>query len=204
MPVDDEGSPRDPEPSVPTPPTPQPPTVSGSSFCPNGHTNPVGQQFCGTCGAPLASRGPGVDQGTGPKIWLKRWPVIAVIVAVLAGTGVGVPVLLLRGGSHPVTGTFALVDLDGFFTGPCFGSGGYSDIGPGTQVVVKDRSGKIMATGSLGPGKARGGSICQFKFAMEVPSSDFYSFEVGRRGSITYTPEELEAAGWHVGFSLGS
>ena len=45
---------------------------------------------------------------------------------------------------------------------------------------------------------------CSFPFVVEgLPNAKFYSIEVGRRGSLTYTPTELKEKDWEVAFSLG-
>jgi hypothetical protein len=127
---------------------------------------------------------------------------------VLVGLTLGVLWLTgVLGGDQRVLGTFSLLDPEGFEgTDSCFGTGGYSDVGAGAQVVVTDRAGTVIASGDLGPGSVQsveGLEVCQFSFAVEVPDTEFYRFEVSDRGSLTYTREELENAGWQVDFTLG-
>lgn len=63
------------------------------------------------------------------------------IAIVLAGCGVG---------NHAITGTFRLVDSDvDYGSSSCSGSGGYADIREGTDVVVKDGAGTIIAKSKL-------------------------------------------------------
>lgn len=107
-----------------------------------------------------------------------------------------------------VSGTFTLFDDDMF---RCVGTGGYSDIGVGTQVTVKNEAGLIIATGSLEEGTLIEGEsafakdACRFPFAItDVPISAFYSFEVARRGALNYSHAEMESMGWQVDLSLGS
>jgi hypothetical protein len=79
----------------------------------------------------------------------------------------------------------------------CFTGGGYADIKSGAQVVIKDDSGKVIATTTLGPGDAIGAG-CTFPFSVDVPrGSDFYGVELGRRGSVQYTADQL-ADGIHL------
>lgn len=97
----------------------------------------------------------------------------------------------------------------------CKGSGGYSDISEGTQVVVKNGQGTILATGRLGvgtfppipspaPKTPPTTDICGFAFLVPaIPDSDFYSIEVSHRGALVYSREDLKAKGWQVALSLG-
>lgn len=93
-----------------------------------------------------------------------------------------------------VSGTVTLTSAD-ILTGggTCFGDGGYSDLQPGAQVVVRDAQGATVAAGSLGPGARPKGEryrnvMCEFPFTVEgVPSGgDLYSVEVGSRGEVTF------------------
>lgn len=44
---------------------------------------------------------------------------------------------------------------------------------------------------------------CVVIFEVEVPVEDFYSIEVGRRGDLSYSYEDLEEMDWAVALSLG-
>jgi len=78
----------------------------------------------------------------------------------------------------------------------CFTGGGYADIKTGAQVVIKDAAGKVLATTTLGPGVGAG--ICTFPFSVDVPrGSDFYGVELGRRGVVQYSADQL-ADGIHL------
>jgi hypothetical protein len=115
---------------------------------------------------------------------------------------------------HTVTGTFTLygtsseLDLLGtseisVFGSTCEGSGGYGDIDSGSNVTLKDGQGKILASGSLGPGSPGAGQ-CMFSFTLnDVPEVPFYSIEIGRRGAITDSLEELRSNGWKFELSIG-
>ncbi len=78
---------------------------------------------------------------------------------------------------------------------PCQMMGdGYADL-PGAQVVVTDADGTAIATGRLDSigyyqTNPRG---CEWSFEVEgVPGGhDFYGVEIGRRGGMKYTPEQL-------------
>jgi len=102
-----------------------------------------------------------------------------------------------------VSGTFVLADTksnayissiasDGT---SCEGTDGYSDIGRGTQVTVKNGKGEILATTSLGQG--RGDQVtCTFSFSFAVTEGqDPYVVSVGRRGEFNYTFNQLQRQG---------
>lgn len=108
-----------------------------------------------------------------------------------------------------LTGTFTLIDseisrtLDG-----CAGTGGYSDVKTGLQVVVKNEKNEILAVGALGDDNNYSGQhaqvACDFPFSIkDLPRATFYQIEVGRRGSLKYSFDELRNAKWMVQFSLG-
>ncbi len=108
-----------------------------------------------------------------------------------------------------VTGSFDLVDSSPSTYYPsitssggrCAGSGGYSDIGPGTTVTVKDEAGKILAQTSLSEG-AGTTTRCVFTFAFEVTEgSQQYIVSVSHRGDLSYTFARLKNEGVHL--SLG-
>jgi hypothetical protein len=89
------------------------------------------------------------------------------------------------------TGVLNLDDVN------CQGMGPYDDIKPGSQVVITDQSGAVVATAALGTGKLIGSGLtrqCQFSFtANSVPKGHtFYGIQLGRRGSIQYTESDLD------------
>jgi hypothetical protein len=84
----------------------------------------------------------------------------------------------------------------------CWGVGGYSDIREGLQVVVRDSSSKILASTSLVFDNAT--FACRLKWRTDnVPRSDFYSIEIGRRGELIYSYEELESLRFRSDSTLG-
>lgn len=106
--------------------------------------------------------------------------------------------------THKVRGTFTLTESAVHTRdGQCVGSGGYDDLNSGTQVVVRNDRGRILATTRLGPGTLHGGFACKWAFTLRVPESGFYSFEVSHRGELTYSKRQLERKHWRVAFSLG-
>lgn len=110
------------------------------------------------------------------------------------------------GGSptHTVIVDFVLNDFASA-NNNCTGTGGYNDIGAGTPVTIEDSSGTILGAGSLGDGLATGGSCT---WVVNIPKvalgKTFYSAEVGRRGKITQSADELKAANYSFSLSLGN
>jgi hypothetical protein len=78
--------------------------------------------------------------------------------------------------------------------GACAGSDGYSDIGPGAQVVISDPSGKTLAYADLGDGSSQQ-LTCTFSFTVpKVPSGkQSYGVTISHRGTLHYTEAELKA-----------
>ena len=95
------------------------------------------------------------------------------------------------------------IERDG---GDCYGTGGYSDMGPGSQVVVRDASGTTLAVGSLDVGKVPTGEayasvLCDFAFTVpDVPAGEGpYSVAVGSRGEFSFN----EADAGNLALTLG-
>ena len=111
---------------------------------------------------------------------------------------------------YSIRGDLTLIDSDiargnGF---SCYGTGGYSDISGNMQVTVRDGNGNILAVGHTEPGKRPVGKYsevtCIFSFKIDkVPRSDFYSIQIGRRGELNYSFEEMQKLNWVVHFHLG-
>ncbi|MBE9216805.1 PASTA domain-containing protein [Plectonema cf. radiosum LEGE 06105] len=90
----------------------------------------------------------------------------------------------------------------------CYGSGGYSDIKGGMSVTVRDGKGNILATGNTESGVRPPGEYsniqCTFSFNVNnIPKTEFYSVEVGRRGQMNYSYEEMNKQKWELVLSLG-
>ena len=108
-----------------------------------------------------------------------------------------------------ISGTFTLIDsgVERDTLG-CHGTGGYSDIKPGMKVVVKNEKSEIIGISNLDSDTYDGNSpsvVCKYPFEVRgLPSASFYSIEVGRRGSLTYSPKQLDKQDWKVSLSLGS
>ena len=106
---------------------------------------------------------------------------------------------------YELRGSFTLQSSSvGGSSSNCRGTGGYDDIKSGLSVTVRDGSGSILGTGRLGDGRKPGSSWCTFEFSVGgLSEADFYSVEVGSRGEMTYSFEEMENYDWEVAFTLG-
>lgn len=173
---------------------------------------------------PMATAGiavPSVDEGPGPpfpsittaangrrRAWVVLGAVIFVAVAgAIAFVGLGSSGALSP--RHTIDGTFELNDSDTEFSsisttgGTCKGTGGYSDMGPGRPVTVRDDTGKILASTTLGTGTGSS-RRCVWVFTLpDVPEVSFYAVEVGRRGEVTYSLADMKANDWTVSLTLG-
>lgn len=193
-------------------------------FCPQCGAGRQGTlQFCRSCGfdfdapraalpdpetvpealaTPSAAAAPSV--GSSPRRgWIILGSVIFVAIVAaaafisLSGSGALLP-------KHDIGGSFTLTATGETFHSPCSGTGGYSDIRSGTNVVLKDGDGKLLSTGSLGSG-AGSGNDCVFEYSLnDVPEVPFYTIEVGKRGDLSYSLADMKSMGWSVDLTLGS
>ncbi len=115
-------------------------------------------------------------------------------------------------GSYLISGTFTLYgDPDGssiVYTGrgssaTCLGRGGYDDISPGTQIIVRDQSDDIVGVGHLEMSIESSDTRCVFMFYVEVPKATFYAVSATGRDGLVYAFDDLEASGWRVDLTLG-
>jgi hypothetical protein len=122
----------------------------------------------------------------------RRWLMVLAVLAAIAGTAA---LVQARSSTAPpskveIGGTFTLKSVRGINHGPalnggCFGMNGYSDIQPGTQVRVKDATGKVVGVGALEGGTYLEDSFsCRFDFVVTVPDSDYYQVAVSHRGDV--------------------
>jgi hypothetical protein len=124
------------------------------------------------------------------------------IVAVFSGGGaaVGKPA---RG--HALKGTFTLFGPK-VEQNPCATRHGYADVAAGLQVAVRDEHGSAVGFGSLSSGSAdttrRG---CTYRFTVRsLPDAHAYTVEVGKRGGLTYSFDDLAKTSWKVDLNLGT
>lgn len=133
-------------------------------------------------------------------------PIVSLLlVLALAACGGEAPA---KPTTHDITGTFSLTDSDGVTVarnGSCSGNGGYSDIDQGAQITARDEDSTLIGTATLSAGAPNSGrTTCSFSFNFEeLPDADFYTFELGRRGDLTYSRAEMEQADWTLFFTLG-
>jgi hypothetical protein len=82
---------------------------------------------------------------------------------------------------------------------------GFDDLTPGTQVTVKNASGKLIATGRLRDGAIRSnGYTCIMPFTVKnVPTTSFYKIEVAHRGNVDYSLKQMRNANWRVDVTVG-
>lgn len=116
-----------------------------------------------------------------------------------------------------ITGDFTLVDTDqardtdreDVVEGdPCTGTGGYSDFGSAMNVTVTDGAGEIIGTTSTGAAEyvdaGRSSTLfCQTSFDIDVAVVDFYRIEIGSRGDMSYSFDELRDRDFHIELTLG-
>lgn len=139
-----------------------------------------------------------------------RWPIVVLanVVGLLVIAGMGSATawwFLLRDDTVTKTAamTFTLVPGAAAWSasqGSCAGIGGYADIGPATEVRLS-ADGKLMDVAHLGIGDSSAGNgSCVYSFTLKAESGHkFYSIEPGRRGSVTYTWEQLDGAALTLG-----
>ena len=105
----------------------------------------------------------------------------------------------------------------------CSGIGGYNDFGSGMDVSIRDADGKIIGTTSTRNFSTSDLSsddedlksaavstqenselACGIVYGpISVPKSEFYEVEIGSRGTLTYSHEELVAANFWTFSTLG-
>jgi tetratricopeptide (TPR) repeat protein len=112
---------------------------------------------------------------------------------------------------YTISGTIELINLYGIAgqNNNCFGTSGYQDIRGGTQIIIKDGSGKVLAIGKTSNGRRYAGQysqhICRFTFKISnISRTNFYSIKIGRRGEIFYSYQDLAKQNWNVNLTLGA
>ena len=84
----------------------------------------------------------------------------------------------------------------------CYGTGGYGDIGPSMNIVLRNSQGITMYVGIVTSNIRTKPSQCTFEFTFfgVVEGEDVYVFEVANRGEISYSFEDLV---YGIGATLG-
>jgi len=115
-----------------------------------------------------------------------------------------------------------LYDVNSFDSGCYQGNGGYSDIGDGMSVTLKNSKGEIIEIGSMklnAQGKIvtpdlkfeKLDGVCNYNYLFEGIPTNTESYVVviggGNRGEVVYSKAQLEAASttgeWEAEMSLG-
>ena len=104
-----------------------------------------------------------------------------------------------------VTGTFVLTgganaDISSIASDgtSCHGVEGYSDIDPTTQVIVRNGTGVVLNTTTLGEGHGDE-RTCTFSFSFPITEGqDRYVVTVSHRGDFVYTFNQLANQGVHI------
>jgi hypothetical protein len=174
---------------------------------------------------------PATPGSTGQRpAWMKvaaiALPLVAT-VGLVTSRGGGAP------STQDLRGVFVLSDYSGSTGewDDCQGDGGYSDFGPGMDVTIRNGEGDIIATtatmsaddyidehgdpdedGESGADADLADTLelsddlgwCPVLWVADVPADEaFYEVEVGSRGEVTYSAEEVDEADWSVSAGLG-
>lgn len=94
---------------------------------------------------------------------------------------------------------------------PCIGGDAardehFDDIKRGAKLVVKDGSGKQIATGQLDRGKivpAGSFGACELPLTIpDVPAADSYTIQLGNHSVKTYSAKDLQQKDWKIELSF--
>jgi hypothetical protein len=137
--------------------------------------------------------------------------VLAALVAGCTGKAAApkpaVPQVHRLEGNYTVHGIFRHRN----YGSPCMAAdAGYADIQAGTPVVVRDTSGAVVGSATLGDGTLRQQPLrgrdddCLFRFSLTVPDRAEYRIEVGTRGTVRFSQADLERAHWTANLTIGA
>jgi hypothetical protein len=94
---------------------------------------------------------------------------------------------------------------------PCLAAdAGYADIHAGTPVVVRDKSGAVVGSATLGDGTLHQQPLrgrdddCRFRFSLTLPDRAEYRIEVSTRGVVAFSQADLERAHWTANLTIGA
>ena len=128
--------------------------------------------------------------------------------------------------ARTLTGEFTLTQdqikddpLHGKHLPLCYGTNRYDDLRVGTQVVVTNPLGVVIATGSIDraqwvnvhsttvpgvPADTSTAGDCKLSFSVpHVPFGRFYNVQISHRSGATYSHAQLDAVGWHLLMTIG-
>lgn len=147
---------------------------------------------------------------------LSRVMVLAVVVPVALVAGCtskapapksALPQLHRLEGNYTVHGIFRHRN----YGAPCMAAdAGYADIHSGTPVVVRDKSGAVVGSATLGDGTLRQQPLrgrdddCLFRFSLTVPDRAEYKIEVSARGAVAFSQADLARAHWTANLTIGA
>jgi hypothetical protein len=87
----------------------------------------------------------------------------------------------------------------------CVGTGSFSDVRAGLAVVVRDADRNVIGDGRLqdadasGLGTEVGPETCAYEFTIRgLPRVQVYSIEIGDRGELMYSLDEIERMNWRL------
>jgi hypothetical protein len=151
---------------------------------------------------------PSVHLPTPAPAWLRKRPLIAAGIVVVAAAGIAIGVTATSGpGTVQIHGALALGPLAAIDTttgipadgDACQAEGGYDDITAGAA-VVGNGTGQTIGTGALQAGTeanvddSAGTPLgnCTFHFAATVPAGEStYTVTISHRGMQTLTPQQV-------------
>jgi hypothetical protein len=86
----------------------------------------------------------------------------------------------------------------------CVTTSDYSDLSATTPLTVRDRSGKKLATATLGNGTGTSDYQCRFSSSARVADAPKYKIDVGQHGTVGFTRTNLRDADWSAGIQVGA
>jgi hypothetical protein len=80
---------------------------------------------------------------------------------------------------------------------PCTPTGSsFSDIHPGTTIIVADQGGTILARSTLPDGRTSGAGLCRYRTQVSVPEATSYRVGIADRVATEFSFDELTEVGW--------
>lgn len=127
---------------------------------------------------------------------------VATSPAVAATTGQTYTLTVMIGVLGTTSNTMVSAD------GACMGYGAYSDLTDAFVITVRDGTGNVIGTGQVsetsGSRSGASSTVCVLKVVInDLPDTAFYTLEMGKRGSPTYSFEDLASKRWIVNVTVG-
>lgn len=137
------------------------------------------------------------------NIW--SWAAAALAVAAFAGCSgndsksisSSAPVGRLLNGTFTITVSNATAD-------PCAALAAHPDLVDGAAVEVRDATGNLLTTGSLGTGAPSGNACVRQVQLTPLPALETYQLTIGSYGPIEVDADSLDAAGGSLDLRLGA